>query len=299
MATKYTVKEPTLKKADIGYSIGGALKGQTSLVYGYIYKATTGVYYRLSNESDSPFVYDGSGSPDMDYMEVVSLEALSDKVETCSEQIQNLYDKGRLKIKHNAGLMDFSVANGENVMWELADGSISYSNRPSVTLNEGISYLNISNLYGDNVTIRGENTGSNFEGDLSDFSWITYYLSLYNATKTTGDLSSLKKITNLLSLNGCELVTGNLSEITNVEFYFNVHNCQFLEGIINLKSTVETIICDGTNMSSNDTDQTLINLYNNTTIISGGILTIKSNRTSASNVAFDYLSANGWTITEV
>ena len=55
---------------------------------------------------------------------------------------------------------------------------------------------------------------------------------------------------------------------------------------------------DGTAMSPNDTDQTLIALDANTARTNGN-MSIVANRTSASDAAYNALIARGWTITEI
>ncbi|ADO83698.1 hypothetical protein [Ilyobacter polytropus] len=294
----------------------------------------TGKYYKCINENGSIAV----ANPTSDF-ELFSLEATSQKVET----LRGSYMKyTRFPIKHGAGLMDFEIINGTNIMWELADGTISYSTRPAKTLPAGTSYLYASNLYGDGVQINDNGTDSNYTGDLSDLPALTYLLSLsgctnvtgdlsdlpnltytlslLNCSNVTGDLSDLPALTYYLSLSGCTNVTGDLSDLPNLtyalnllncsnvtgdlsdlpalNYYLSLSGCSNVTGTLSPTTTLKDIHLYGTGMTSDDTDQTLINLMNTTTVTSGGILQIKANRTSASDEAYTYLSSR-FTITEV
>lgn len=250
----------------------------------------TGKYYKCINENGSIAV----ANPTSDF-ELFSLEATSQKVET----LRGSYMKyTRFPIKHGAGLMDFEIINGTNIMWELADGTISYSTRPAKTLPAGTSYLYASNLYGDGVQINDNGTDSNYTGDLSDLPALTYLLSLSGCTNVTGDLSDLPNLTYTLSLLNCSNVTGDLSDLPALNYYLSLSGCSNVTGTLSPTTTLKDIHLYGTGMTSDDTDQTLINLMNTTTVTSGGILQIKANRTSASDEAYTYLSSR-FTITEV
>jgi hypothetical protein len=238
-----------------------------------VYLAGDGVHYKLITGTTVPYTHDGTDTPNMTYFEEVSYKTTSDKLENLQD---NHMKYTRFPIRHGAGLMDFGITNGTDVMWELADGTISYSTRPAKTLPSGVSYLYASNLYANSVQISDNGTDSNYTGDLSDLPALTNHLNLYNCTNVTGDLSDLPALTNTLSLYNCTNVTGILSPT----------------------ATLKNIYLQGTGMTSNDTDQTLINLMNITTVESGGMLQIKANRTSASDEAFTYLSSR-FTITEV
>lgn len=201
------------------------------------------------------------------------------------------------EIRHGAGLMDFSITNATYVFWELADGTTSTSPNPSVVLPEGISIL-YADFYKGNIRLDDGLTNANYIGNLKDLPQLNYYLKL-QSTGTTGDLKDLPNILFYLSLSDCLLITGDLKDLPNIGDFLNLFSCQLITGSLNPTETLNKIYLQGTGMTPNNTDQTIINLKNVTTVTSGGILQIKANRTSASDEAFNYLSANGWTITEI
>jgi hypothetical protein len=69
-----------------------------------------------------------------------------------------------------------------------------------------------------------------------------------------------------------------------------------ISGIYTPLATTKTIYLGYSAMSSNDTDQSIINIAAITTQTSGTLNT-RSNRTSASDAAIASLNAKSWTIT--
>jgi hypothetical protein len=222
-------------------------------------------------------------------------EQYDTKIEANTEQIQNLSRNIILPIVHGAGLMDFSIEGGSDVMWKLADGTISYSTRPVKTLPAGTSYLYCSNLWANGVAIKSNGTNKNYVGKTSDLSNLTYSAS-FNNTEVTGDIASLSNLTYYASFNNTE-VTGDIASLSNLTYYASFYGTQ-VYGILTPTPTLTRIYLTDTNLTTNDVDQSVINL-NNVTTITNGILSIFGlTRTIASTAAINALVAKGWSVTD-
>jgi hypothetical protein len=200
-------------------------------------------------------------------------------------------------IKCSAGLMDFGWTNLSNRYWYLAGGSSSTNARPGATLGAGVSYSFGTNMQDNNIILNCYNTGVRYIGNLKDLPKLTYSLILDDLNNIIGDIVDIPKVT--LNLSGWHMynITGDFSNVpaTSYSTQLPYNN---ISGIYRASSTAIYIIINGTQMTSNDTDQTLIYLAANTTVVSGGTLYVRNNRTSASDAAVASL-AGKFTITYV
>jgi len=200
-------------------------------------------------------------------------------------------------IKMTAGLMDFSITNGEGVLWLFPDNTTSTADKPSVTLAEaGTVFLYCDDFTKANIEINDNNTNANYIGDLSDFPPLTYYANFGN-TAVTGDISTLSNLTYLALFNNTA-VTGDISTLSNLTYYANFGNTA-VTGILSPHPSLRYLYLYNTSLSTNDTDQTVINLDTNSTATGAKVLSISDlNRTSASTDAINSLLAKGWTVTD-
>lgn len=176
------------------------------------------------------------------------------------------------------------------------------------TLNNGnfaniTNYLNLyncSNITGNlnqvsNVlTYLDLNSCSNIEGDLSDLAPPTTNLICYNLPLVTGNLNDVSNVSNILMLFNTQ-ITGNLNQLNRQLTYLHLVNCN-VSGIYDpLNTAINNLSLAGTNMTPNDTDQTLINVANKTLAVGGSFWTA-GNRTVASDAAVLTLQGLGWVI---
>ena len=132
-----------------------------------------------------------------------------------------------------AGLMDFSITNGKDVLWVFPDGSTSTASRPAKTLaSAGTVWLYCSNWDAPNLSINCNTTESRYLGALSELPPVTYLLSLYNCSLVTGTLADLPPLTYYLSLYNCSLVTGALLDLPPVTNYLDLGNCSLVTGAL-------------------------------------------------------------------
>lgn len=212
-----------------------------------------------------------------------------------------------------AGLMDFYV--GGTNFWYDADGNTNTSNRPGVTLvNAGVSYaFNLDMLtheiidYGTNANFIGSlkdlpktTTSLNLEdctnvtGQTQDYPKVTNTLYVNNNSLVTGDISNLPKATTSIYCQNLPLVTGDLANVVPVSVLCRFDGCTNVTGIYTPGAGCQYVLVSGTNMSANDTDQTIINT--NALGTSSGLLWHRNNRTSASDAAVTALLSRGWTV---
>jgi hypothetical protein len=200
-------------------------------------------------------------------------------------------------INCSAGLMDFGWTNLSNIYWYLAGGSSSTNARPGATLDAGVSYSFGTNMVANNITLNCYNTGVRYIGDLKDFPRLKYILVIDDLVNITGDIIDAPKVSLNFSGWHARYINGDFANapITSYSFQIPYSN---ISGVYHASNTSIYIILNNTLMTSNDTDQTLIYLAANTTIVSGGVLYIKANRTFASDAAVASLTGK-FTITEV
>jgi hypothetical protein len=144
-------------------------------------------------------------------------------------------------------------------------------------------------------------------GNVADLPSVTYSFSLSGCILLTGNVADLPSVSNSFDIGGVELLTGNiadlpvvtdtivmwgcynltgdLSNLTSISTRVDVGGCVLLTGDYIPLATTNTLYLAGTNMSASDTDQTIINLAAITTVVAGGTLTVKNNRTAASDAA--------------
>jgi hypothetical protein len=223
-------------------------------------------------------------------------------------------------VKCSAGLMDFGWTNLADIYWYLAGGSSSTNARPAATLSAGVSYSFGTNMQANNIEINANSTGAQYIGNTIDLPKITNYIRFFGCVnavgdinnlprtlsyceladcgKFTGDIANLPRTTNQLSIRSNNYITGNLSNVISPTSFFRVNSCGGVSGIFIPSTSINTLYLYGTAMSAGDTDQTLINLAAITTVVSGGILYIRNNRTAASDAAVASL-AGKFTITYV
>jgi len=133
----------------------------------------------------------------------------------------------------DAGLMDFSITGGKNVLWTFPDGTTSTVSRPAKTIEKGIVSLYCSNWGDPTLQLNDNGTDSRFRGKLADFQGkLTYYLYLYNCTNITGSLADLQgKLTYYLGLYNCTNITGSLADLQGkLTYYLNLSNCTSITG---------------------------------------------------------------------
>lgn len=175
-----------------------------------------------------------------------------------------------------AGLFDFSIINGENVLWVFPDGTTSTADRPTRELIEGGTVLLFcTNFSSGNIEINSNSTDSNYVGDLADFPTLTYYADFSNTN-----------------------VSGDISALSNLAFTARFANTN-VSGVLNPHPKLRYLHLQNTNLSQNDVDQTVINLDNNTVATGTRELNIRGlKRTSASTGAINSLIAKGWNVTD-
>lgn len=221
-------------------------------------------------------------------------------------------------INCTAGLMDFSISG--TVFWYLVGGTTSTSVRPGATLGAGVSYCFSVSMLGNTIVVSSMLTEARYVGEPKDIPRLTYDFELYNnsnfvgnmidmprtlrsfditlTTKLSGSIDDIPITSKYLDMYGSNLLTGNIANLPRVSTYIRVQACTQLSGIYNPSATVNNLYFGQTAMTSNDTDQTIINLAAITTVVSGGVLQVKNNRTAASDAAVASL-AGKFTITYV
>jgi len=156
-------------------------------------------------------------------------------------------------------------------------------------------YLTVDDFQIATLEIRNNTTNGTYIGDLSDFPNLTNYVT-FNNTNVTGDISALSNLT-FLAHFGDTNVTGDIGALSNVNYYAHFGNTN-VTGILNPNENLRYLYLNNTQLSINDTDQTVINLDNNT-VINNGTLDISGlQRSSASTAAINSLIAKGWSVTD-
>jgi hypothetical protein len=122
-------------------------------------------------------------------------------------------------------------------------------------------------------------------GNTADLPSVTDTLDIGGLTLLTGDVANIPSVGTRLVMWGCDHVTGDIADLPSVSNQVDVGGCVLLVGFYTPLNTTLTLYFSGTNMSPSDTDQTLINLAAITTVAAGGTITVKTNRTAASNAA--------------
>jgi len=195
-----------------------------------------------------------------------------------------------------AGTMDFTITNGQGILWVFPDGTTSTSAHPAKVLaSAGTCWLYLTNWGASNLKISDGNTNTKYTGNLADLPPLTYYLSLYGCSLVTGSLADLPPVTNTLSIGGCSLVTGSLADLPPVTYYLDLNGCSLVAGVLSPHTSLKYCYLAGTGVSQSDMDQTIINLATNNTQ-TGGALTTNGTRSAASDAAVATLRARGWTV---
>ena len=217
------------------------------------------------------------------------------------KQAKRAYSKSCFVIKHDAGLLDFSVTNGTGLFWLFPDKTTSTDPHPAKTVSAGTTYLWCDNWVDNTVQLSSGDTRATFTGDLSDLPPLTDYLSISNCSLITGDLSDLPELTDAIGLSNCSLITGSLSNLQALTTYFNLYNCKLITGAyttVNGNNCPTTTDLSSTGMSATDMDNTLIAYAactkDNGTLTAGGMT-----RTAASDDAVANLTGRGWTISGI
>lgn len=178
-----------------------------------------------------------------------------------------------IEMQTAAGLADYSY-NADRY-WTFGEPMGTSDERPAVTLDEETTVRLYTDDYSEELRDNGTDARAVF--DISALSNLSYYADFGNCPNLTGDISALSNCSRRVWLSNCSGVSG---------YFVNPHPQMY------------EIQLDGTAMSPNDTDQTLIALDANTARTNGN-MSIVANRTSASDAAYNALIARGWTITEV
>jgi len=130
-----------------------------------------------------------------------------------------------------AGTMDFTITNGQGILWVFPDGTTSTSAHPAKVLaSAGTCWLYLTNWGASNLQITDANTNTKYTGNLADLPPLTYYLSLSGCSLVTGSLADLPPLTNTLSLSGCSLVTGSLADLPPLTYYLDLYGCSLVTG---------------------------------------------------------------------
>jgi len=173
-----------------------------------------------------------------------------------------------------AGTMDFTIINGQGILWVFPDGTTSTSAHPAKVLaSAGTCWLYLTNWGASNLQITDANTNTKYTGNLADLPPLTYYLSL----------------------SGCSLVTGSLADLPPLTYYLDLRGCSLVAGVLSPHTSLKYCYLAGTGVSQSDMDQTIINLATNNTQ-TGGTLTTNGTRSAASDAAVATLRARGWTV---
>jgi hypothetical protein len=131
----------------------------------------------------------------------------------------------------NAGTMDFTITNGQGILWVFPDGTTSTSAHPAKVLaSAGTCWLYLTNWGASNLQITDANTNTLYTGSLADLPPLTYYLSLYGCSLVTGDLTDLPPLTYYLNLSGCSLVTGDLTDLPPLTNTLSLSGCSLVTG---------------------------------------------------------------------
>ena len=224
------------------------------------------------------------------------------------------------RIEMLAGLMDFSIANADNVKWYFPDGTTSTADKPAKTLaSDGIVYLTCSDFSKSNIEIKDNGTDAKYVGDTSDFPNFIYYASFYS-TSVTGDVADIKATNTAIFYNTA--VTGDVADI-KATYYANFYNTAVtgdlgglhpITNYLNLSSTTvygaytqvtgtsvpSTTDLSDTSMTATDMDNTL-SAYAATTKNGGSFSATNMTRTSASDAAVATLEGvpRSWTISDI
>jgi glucan-binding YG repeat protein len=131
----------------------------------------------------------------------------------------------------NAGTMDFTITNGQGILWVFPDGTTSTSAHPAKVLaSAGTCWLYLTNWGASNLQITDANTNTLYIGSLADLPPLTYYLDLYGCSSVTGSLTDLPPLTYTLSLYGCSSVTGSLADLPQLTYYLDLYSCSSVTG---------------------------------------------------------------------
>ena len=138
------------------------------------------------------------------------------------------------RIEMLAGLMDFSIANADNVKWYFPDGTTSTADKPAKTLaSDGIVYLTCSDFSKSNIEIKDNGTDAKYVGDTSDFPNFIYYASFYS-TSVTGDVADIKATNTAIFYNTA--VTGDVADI-KATYYANFGGTSVTGDVADIKAT--------------------------------------------------------------
>jgi hypothetical protein len=219
-----------------------------------------------------------------------------------------------------AGVMDFSISNADDLLLVAPDGTTSTDARPQFNLaSAGTTWCYCSN-WDETVGVIANDTKERYLGDLADIppaldyslhlsectnlsgdtsyiSNIKRYVNLYKCYDITGQLSDFGDVYNYLAIQSCSHITGQLKDISAVEYFVNVYGCSDITGPLTPHEDLESIRIGGTNLSTADLDQSIINLAAVTTVTGGTLYYDTGIRSAASDDAYDALDAAGWSLT--
>ena len=134
-------------------------------------------------------------------------------------------------LKHDAGLMDFSVTGANNLYWIFPDGTTSTLARPAKTVGAGITKVYCDNWDSSDLTLNNNTTKDIFTGSLADFGGkLEGSFTLANCINATGSLADLQgKLKGSLNLTNDHNIIGsfadlqgNLTKNLNVAFCYNL-----------------------------------------------------------------------------
>lgn len=214
----------------------------------------------------------------------------------CSLLTGNVADLPRVTITLDFGgcsLITGNVADLPRVtfllsMWSMPLLTGNVADLPNVTYNLSAECPLLTGDVADLPRVTnnlGLSGASLLTGALADLPQVTEALDIGGLALLTGDIADLPPTTVRIIMWGCSLVTGDLADLPTLSNRIDVGGCVLLVGILSPSATMSTIYISGTNMSASDTDQSIINLAAITTVVAGGTLTVKNNRTAASDAA--------------
>ncbi len=147
----------------------------------------------------------------------------------------------------SAGTMDFTITNGQGILWVFPDGTTSTSAHPAKVLaSAGTCWLYLTNWGASDLKINDANTNTLYLGNLADLPPLTYYLNLSGCSLVTGSLADLPPLTYYLNLYGCSLVTGSLADLPPVTNTLSLYGCSLVTGsLADLPPVTDTLNLSG------------------------------------------------------
>lgn len=172
---------------------------------------------------------------------------------------RDLSNKDVWEFTVDAGLMDFSIENAENPLWELPDGSFSPLERPAVEVDAGTVKLYVDDLADPQLVLKSNTTQSRMTGSLLGLDSFRGTLDLEGCSNLQGQLSMIPDIMMGLNLKGCVLITGNIhDDILDLIGDLDITNCALITGATSNFGGTGSLLASGSSITPSLGDLSLL-----------------------------------------